>query len=144
MQSKSQRYTFYAISIVSIMAVTAAWLYLSDLLGFSGCVRYSGLTIPVALFFVAWVYPLKVFDKNETLAGMHREALQAAGLFIFTSIGMPVEEFWGVKLPPWGSVLVLAGAMLLAVLSYRLMLHVVSRPGTQMKDSDKQTDASSF
>ena len=127
MQSKAQRYTFYAISIICMVMGMMIWSAVSSLWQAPDYVRQSGLTMPLTLFVIAWIYPIKKFNKDGALVGMHREALQASGLFLFIAISMPVEDHWGVYLPHWGSMTLFVGSIIFAMLLYRGMLFLLSR-----------------
>ena len=138
MQSRPQRYTFYAISILSVIIVGVGWLRLSEMLGFTDEIRYSGLSVSVALFLVAWIYPLKTFDKDGVIIGMHREALKASGLFIFTSICMPIDERWRIYLPEWGIMSVDLGVLVIAIVLYKMMLRLISKWTSRTKKVAEQ------
>ncbi|NWK57687.1 hypothetical protein HW115_18865 [Verrucomicrobiaceae bacterium N1E253] len=139
MHSKPQRYTFYSISILSILIVGVAWLRLSDTFGIADEIRHSGLSVSLALFLIAWVYPLKTFDDNGSIIGMHREALRASGFFIFTSICMPIEELLGSSLPEWGNLFLTLGVLLMALVIYQIMLRLVSRRISVTKKSSNKS-----
>ena len=131
MQSKPQRYTFYATSILSIMLLGVGCIRLARMLDLPN--MYSGPSLPVALFLVAWIYPLKTFDDDGVLGGMHREALKVSGFFIFTSICMPLEASWGIDLPEWGSMLLFVGVLVVSIVLYNVMLNFLSRRTSKTK-----------
>jgi len=141
MQSRPQRYTFYAISILSIVIVGVGWLRLSEILEFSDEISYSGLSVSVALFFVAWIYPLKAFDEDGVIIGMHREALKASGLFIFISICMPIDERFSSYLPEWGNICVDLGVLVMAIVLYKIMVILLSDRSSRTKKLVEQVVA---
>ncbi len=90
--------------------------------------------IPLGLFLIAWIYPLKIFNETGILIGMHRQALKASGFFIFTSVGITLDEIFTKNIPAWGEPIITIILLLLAILIYKLMLHALSKKITEHKN----------
>lgn len=126
MQTNRQQVIFWFLAIFSIILFSAGCSLLLEPFDINFD-DHTGISLPIGMFLVAWIYPFKIYSENGDLIGMHRQALKVSGFFIFASLGMYLDELPAIENHTiWSELLVTLGELLVAFLSYKMMLCMLS------------------